>query len=347
MSSDKTVVVALSGGVDSSVTALLLKQQGYNVIGLTAKMVDDESFDEVVQNAKNVADKLAIPHYVLDLSSDFKKYIIDYFEESYKEGSTPNPCILCNKKIKWGKLFDYAQSLGAEYFATGHYANIVENNGIFELLPASDEKKDQLYYLFELSQEQLSKTIFPLAKYEKAQIKQFAVDFDLPTKSAKESQDICFIKKPMTVKKYLHEKLESKQGLFIMKSNGKKIGVHNGYFEYTVGQRKGIGIAYSEPLYVVDVDAVNNRVYLGVKDDLLSTHLTTSTLNNQSLCKNNDFDAMVKIRYNMSSQLAKVKINDNSLEINFYEPISAITRGQAAVVYDKNDGHLIAGGWIN
>ena len=207
MSSKKKIAVALSGGLDSSVTCLILKSQGYDVVAVTAKMIDDENFEQVVKNARVVADKLEIPHYVLDLSEDFKRNIIDYFENSYKTGRTPNPCIMCNKTIKWGKLFDFAvNELGCDFIATGHYADIKEESGVFKLYPASDTKKDQLYYLFELSQEQLSKTKFPLCGYLKDDIRKIAQENDLPSKSSKESQDICFIKKPMTTKKYLLEK---------------------------------------------------------------------------------------------------------------------------------------------
>ena len=171
----KKVAVLLSGGVDSSVTAFLLKQQGYEVIAVTGKMFCSSEAQQVVENAKNVADALGIEHFVYDASEEFKTQIIDYFENSYKNGETPNPCIMCNKKIKWGKIFDYAiNKLGADYIATGHYADIKEKDGIFYLYPAKDEKKDQLYYLFELNQEQLSRTVFPLCNLEKSEIRKIA-----------------------------------------------------------------------------------------------------------------------------------------------------------------------------
>ena len=200
----KKAVVALSGGVDSSVAAFLLKQQGYEVIGLTGKMTNSPAADSVIENAKNVADSLGIEHYVYDASSLFKENVIDYFENSYRKGQTPNPCIMCNKFIKWGELFDFAvETLGADVYATGHYANIVSKDGMYKLYPASDEHKDQLYFLYKLTQKQLSKTIFPLSGYTKLEVREIAHDYNLPTKSSKESQDICFIQKPMTSKKYL------------------------------------------------------------------------------------------------------------------------------------------------
>ena len=190
----KIAAVALSGGVDSSVTALLLQQKGYKVIGITGKMVNTPAANLVCQNAKNVADKLGVEHYILDVTEKFQKEIIEYFENSYKNGETPNPCIMCNQFIKWGEIFDYAiNELGADVFATGHYADIRVLDGVYKLFPAKDEHKDQLYFLYRLGQKQLSKTIFPLYEYEKSQVRQMAYDFDLPPKSSKESQDICFI----------------------------------------------------------------------------------------------------------------------------------------------------------
>lgn len=221
----KTAVVAMSGGVDSSVTALLLQQQGYKVIGLTGKMVESS----VPDNAKRVADKLGIELHVFDAVEKFQEKVINYFVEDYKNGKTPNPCIMCNEFIKWGVLFDYAvNELGADVFATGHYADIRCDNGIYKLYPAKDEHKDQLYFLYRLGQKQLSKTIFPLYYYEKLQVKQMAVDYDLPPKDSKESQDICFIQKPVTTKSFLTDKFGTKKGNFIDILTGKKWGEHDG-----------------------------------------------------------------------------------------------------------------------
>lgn len=347
MSNNKKVAVALSGGLDSSVTCHLLKVQGHEVVGVTAKMVNDENFTQVVQNAKNVADKIGIEHYVLDLSEDFHKNVISYFEDSYKNGQTPNPCIICNKTIKWGKIFDFAiDELGADYIATGHYADIKEENGVFKLYPASDAKKDQLYYLFELSQKQLSKTMFPLYGYVKEDIRRIAQENDLPSKSSKESQDICFIKKPMTTKKYLLEKLHPKEGDFVLLKTGEKLGRHDGFFQYTIGQRKGIGIAYPHPLYVAKIDACNNIVYLALKEDIYETQVISENVKTQYPYDKTSFDALVKIRYNMDFRPAHVELEGNCAKIKFKEPISAVTPGQAAVFYSPSDGHLIGGGWI-
>lgn len=347
ISTHKKVAVMLSGGVDSSVTAFLLKKQGYEVVGITGKMFCSPAADTVIQNAKCVADSLGIEHYVCDVSTEFEKEIIDYFENSYKTGQTPNPCIMCNKRIKWGKLFDFAiNELNADFIATGHYANIRSENGVYTLFPAADEKKDQLYYLFELNQNQLSKTLFPLSSYVKSEIRQIAQENDLPSKSSKESQDICFIPKPLTAKKFLTDKFGEKKGDFILQSSGEKVGVHNGAWQYTTGQRKGIGIAYSEPLYVTSLDVEKNIVYVGTKNKLYSNTLTVAELKFQSGKTIEEFAAQVKIRYNMPKVNACIKKENGFWRVDFETPVSAVTKGQALVVYDKNDGHLIAGGWI-
>ncbi len=341
----KTAVVAMSGGVDSSVTALILQQKGYKVIGLTGKMVNTQTAETVCHNAKTVADKLGIEHHILNVCGDFKSHVIDYFETSYKNGKTPNPCIMCNQFIKWGKLFDYAtEKLGADVFATGHYADIKFEDGFYKLYPAKDEHKDQLYFLYRLGQKQLSKTIFPLYDYEKSQVKQMAYDYDLPPKSSKESQDVCFIQKPNTIKKYLTNKFGEIPGDFIEISTGKKLGTHRGHYQYTIGQRKGIGIAAAYPLYVIDIDADKNIVYLGKKEDDLRSKLAIKDLSFSYPFNKKEFDAMVKIRYNMQAKKAHIQIIDDTAEITFYEPVNSITPGQAGVIYDLNDGHLIGGG---
>lgn len=347
MEKQKTVVVAMSGGVDSSVTALLLQQQGYKVIGLTGKMTDTTSANTVVQNAKRVADMLGIELIVFNTIDRFQEKVIDYFVNSYKLGKTPNPCIMCNQYVKWGILFDYAtEILDADYFATGHYADIRNIDGFYKLYPAKDEHKDQLYFLYRLNQKHLSKTLFPLYHYEKAQVKQIAKDFNLPPKDSKESQDICFIQKPFTTKSFLIDKFGVKKGDFIDILTGKKWGEHEGAYRYTIGQRKGIGIAAPYPLYVIDIDAQKNIVYLGREDDNYRKTLKVVDLNWSYPIQKREFDAWVKIRYNMPHQKAHVSVFDDFVDIEFFEPVNSVTNGQSCVIYDLNDKHLIGGGFI-
>lgn len=341
------VAVALSGGIDSAVVAALLLEKGYEVIGITGKMTCTEDSETIVANAKKVADKLGIEHFVVDVSEIFNDKIINYFKNSYKEGLTPNPCIICNKDIKWGELFDYAiNTLNVDYIATGHYARIKNIDGIYKLYPAADEFKDQLYFLFLLEQKHLEKTLFPLSEYSKSEVRKLAEKYDLPPKSAKESQDICFIKAPMTTKKYLNNTFNPEKGPFVDKKSGKILGYHDGYWQYTIGQRKGIGLAAPEALYVTNIDAKTNTVYVGYKNELYKDELILNNMRWSYPIKENEFEALVKIRYNMKAVKANIKI-DNNININFSEPISGITPGQACVIYDYNDGHLLGGCFIS
>ena len=348
MEKQKTAVVAMSGGVDSSVTALLLKQHGYKVIGLTGKMQETSSANQVVQNAKRVAERLEIELIVFNASDRFNNKVVDYFINSYKNGKTPNPCIMCNQHVKWGLLFDYAtEVLEADVFATGHYADIRFDNGFYKLYPAKDEHKDQLYFLYRLGQKQLSKTIFPLYHYEKSQVKQIAMDYNLPPKDSKESQDICFIQKPETTKSFLKSQFGIKKGDFIDVLTGKKWGEHQGCYQYTIGQRKGIGIAAPYPLYVIDIDANRNIVYLGREEDNYRKDLKIVDINWSYPLQKQEFDAWVKIRYNMPHKKAHINIYGDFCDIEFYEPVNSVTRGQSCVIYDLDDKHLLGGGFIS
>ncbi len=341
------VAVALSGGVDSSVTAFLLKQAGYEVIGITANTTNSDEAQQVVKNAKSVADKLEIPFYEFNATQIFREKVIQYFENSYKSGETPNPCIMCNKYMKWGALFDYAtQGLGADFVATGHYANIKEENGIYKLYPASDEHKDQLYFLFLLGQDRLKKTLFPLSMYKKDEVRKIAFENDLPSKSSKESQDICFIQAPMTTKKYLNNLFDPKEGLFLEDGTNKILGKHTGFWQYTIGQRKGIGLAAPEALYVTKIDAEKNVVFVGYKNKLFSKHLTLKDISWSYPQTEKEFEALVKIRYNMKAVPAIVKIKDDCTEIEFQEEVSAVAKGQACVIYSQKDGHLLGGAFV-
>jgi len=324
------VVVALSGGVDSSVAALLLLKQGFLVEGIVGKMTSDNS---VCKNAQAVADELGIKLHILDLQSEFNEKIIDYFIDSYKCGLTPNPCVMCNKYIKWGEVARFAfENLNADFFATGHYAKNTEGM----LFPATDSKKDQLYYLFNLKKKWLKKTLFPLSGYSKEQVKKIAQENNLPSKSAKESQDVCFT---ANVKKFLSEKLQKKSGDIVRIETGKIIGKHEGSFLYTIGQRKGIGIAWREPLYVVKTDTKENLVYVGEEKHLFSSSLKLKDVN---FLDEFEGEVWVKIRYNMP--FVKARLEGDT--VYFDSPVKGIARGQACVFYDKDDYHLLGGGFI-
>ncbi len=342
---NKKIAVAISGGVDSSVAAFLLKQSGAEVVGVTGKMIDNEISDMAVKQAQKVCNFLDIKHIVVDLTEKFNKEVIEYFNNSYKNGQTPNPCVVCNKKIKWKALFE---DIKADFYATGHYADLKNENGKFKLSRAKDEQKDQLYMLFELSQNDLSKTIFPLAKYTKEQVRNFAQEANLPCANSKDSQDICFIAPPDTAKKYILRTIGEKTGNIIDLNTKKILGQHTGAHLYTVGQRKGIGIAAEKPLYVISTDTVTNTVFVGFKEHLLKNELFINQINWQlTEYKNDEFEAKVKIRYNTTAKdVTVIPLEDNKAKIVFKEPQHSVSPGQAAVIYNENNEFLIGGGWI-
>ena len=346
MGNKQKIGVAMSGGVDSSTTAMLLKKTGYEVVGITGDMTGDA---ELLNKAKYNCDFLGIEHHILDLKEKFQKEVIDYFIETYRTGSTPNPCALCNYKVKWGAIFDYAiNTLNCDKFATGHYANITEQDGIYKLERAKCDNKDQLYFLYSLTQKELAKTIFPLGKYSsKDEIRQIAESNGLPSKSYKDSQGVCFIKKPMSVKKYLFRQFGEQRGKVINVSTGKVIGKHTGYYQYTVGQRKGLGIADKYPLYVTKIDAENNVVYLGYEEDTFGRELEITDINwQQDEYRGKEFRAQAKIRYNSPARLCTVCPTQNGVRVVFDEPVFAIAKGQFCVIYDETNSFLISGGKI-
>lgn len=347
--SENKVAIAMSGGVDSSTAALLLIEQGYDVIGLTGIMHEDTSADLAAKNAEMICKILGIEHHAIDLRSTFKEKVIEYYENSYKVGLTPNPCVACNVNIKWGQLKEFAEKkLGASYYATGHYAKKIFENGQYKLTRAKDAKKDQLYMLFDLKQENIANTLFPLADLTKQEVKELAIKHNLPCAASKESQDICFIPHPDTTKKYLTRKFGEKPGNIVDVSTNKILGKHSGTFNYTIGQRRGIGIAASQPLYVVGINHESNTVYVGFEENLYKSELIVSALNIQlQEFKNKEFDALVKIRYNTTAKPARIiPLESDSTKIVFESPVSGITPGQAAVIYDQDNNYLIGGGWI-
>lgn len=341
-------MVGMSGGVDSSVSAALLLEQGYDVSGVTLNLLG-EGAQSAIEDAKNVAEKLHIKHEVLDLQKDFEKNIIDYFSEEYINGRTPNPCVVCNKIIKFGALLEYALNKGYDFVATGHYAKVIYNDSLKRwLLKKSETNKDQSYFLYKLNQHQLSHVLFPVGDYEKSYVREIAKKYDLPVASKPESQDICFIKNISHVNfimKYKDYKPSS--GKFVDQS-GNELGVHKGIVNYTVGQRKGLGIALGEPMYVNKIDAVNNSVILGdsksgycdeiiVKD---ANFILFDTLPQK-------IRTLAKIRYRALPVECTVIFNtDNKTKVVFDSPQRFPAPGQSIVFYTE-DGTVAGGGIID
>lgn len=353
--------MAMSGGVDSSVAALLLRENNYEVIGITMKTWDYESSGyqanetgccslDAINDARSLAAKHNIPHYVVDVREDFEKFIISDFIDEYLEGRTPNPCVHCNKFIKWGLLLNKADQLGCKYIATGHYARIREENNRFVLSKGKDLHKDQSYMLWELSQEALSRTLFPLGEYQKEEIKDIAQKNGFVNLAhKKESYEICFVpgNEYRDFLKHRKPNLEKEvDGGNFIDEEGNVAGKHKGYPFYTIGQRKGLNIAFGSPRYVTKIDAKNNKVYLGKREDLLKDSMTLSKVNfvkYQNLPTGKTF--ITKIRYKDKGTVSSVDKKNGHLIVHFHSPVSAITPGQSAVIYENED--VVAGGIID
>jgi tRNA-uridine 2-sulfurtransferase len=340
------IAVAMSGGVDSSVAAALLKNQGHKVFGVTMQLSVHPGADAAVTDARKVAEKLGIPHYVLDFRQEFADTVIAYFYREYTAGRTPNPCVLCNRQIKFGALRENVKKMGADSLATGHYATVDQSNGRFLLKKGTDLKKDQSYFLYRLTQEQLGHTLFPLAALTKDKVKDIAREMDLPTAYRQESQEICFIP-DNNYAGFLREHAQANACPGpITDGAGKRLGEHNGIFNFTIGQRKGLGIAAAEPLYVTGIDATANAITVGGKEAVYADELIARDLNWVAFPHPlQPFKASARIRYRHQEVEAFITPRDNDkVHVKFTSPQMAITPGQSIVFYDGD--RVIGGGTI-
>jgi tRNA-specific 2-thiouridylase len=350
------VLLGMSGGVDSSVAAYLLKEQGYDVIGVTMKVWPQDCVSraedkccgpQAVADARGVAHALGIPHYVVDEANEFEKMVIDYFTSEYRAGRTPNPCVMCNEKLKFGNLLTKARALDATHIATGHYARIERSaDGHATLLKAVDAKKDQSYFLFSLRQEQLAASILPLGGLTKPETRALAKKMGLKTYDKEDSQEICFVPGndyTAFLKSHLGAHDFHPGGIYF--KDGTKMGDHEGIEFYTVGQRKGLGGGHGRPVYVIDIDAATQRVIVGDYDDLLRADCFLAQTNWGDEGLSGPTEITTKIRYNYPEVRAVVHpLPGNRARLEFVEPQRSVSPGQAAVCYVGD--RVIGGGWI-
>lgn len=351
---NKKALIAMSGGVDSSVAAFLTTQKGFECMGVTMKLFHNEEVDirentccslEDVEDARSVAYRLNMPYYVFNFSDRFKEDVIYKFVDAYENGRTPNPCIDCNRYLKFDKLFSRAQELGYDYVVTGHYAQIEfnEETNRYLLKKAIDSNKDQSYVLYSLTQEQLAHTMFPLGGMSKPEVRKIAEENGFVNAAKHDSQDICFVvngKYSDFIESYTGRTYP--EGDFVDK-NGNFMGRHKGIIRYTVGQRKGLGLALDHPMYVIEVNRENNTVVIGDNEDLFSTSVTAKSINLIAVPNlYNPMRVKAKVRYRQQEQWATaIQVDEDTLKIEFDEPQRAITKGQAVVLYD---GDVVVGG---
>ena len=339
----KKVLVGMSGGVDSSVSALLLKQQGYEVIGTTMNLFDTESSSK---EAKEVCDSLNITHVDVDYSEYFKESVMNYFVEEYSNCRTPNPCVMCNKKLKFGYLYDYAKKNDIEYIATGHYAKIEYSDKYnrYVLKKADNKEKDQSYFLYNIDKNILKYILFPLEHFNtKEEIRNIARNNNLKTASKSDSQDVCFIPDG-NYKNFLENNSDLKENVGNVILNGKVIGKHTGLYKYTIGQRKGLGIAHETPLYVIGFNKLNNELIVGEEKDLYTTSFRVKDYNLLLIDKlDSEMKVMVKTRYKSKEYPATISLDNDLINVVFDTPQKGVTPGQSAVFYVDD---IVLGGGI-
>jgi tRNA-uridine 2-sulfurtransferase len=352
------VVVAMSGGVDSSVVAALMKSEGYDVTGITLKLYDDTKKSKEgrqccagqdILDAKRVSDNININHKILFYQKKFKTEVIDTFIDSYTAGETPIPCVQCNQTVKFRDLFKYAKDLKADALVTGHYVARVQNNRHANMYRAKDHNRDQSYFLFSTTQEQLDYLRFPLGKIDKSETRSIAEKLNLNVAHKPDSQDICFVPNgdyASVIKKFRPESF--KQGK-ILDMKGSQVGEHEGIINYTIGQRKGIKIANNDPLYVINIDAENNTIIVGSKECLEIKEIKLRELN--ILGSKKEFNNIVNVKVRSTGRLLKAKINflDNFANVEILDKETGISPGQACVFYSKDDigDKVLGGGWIH
>ena len=354
-STSRRVVVGMSGGVDSSVAAWLLKEQGWEVIGVTMKLWPQDCMTraedkccgpQAIADARSVAHALGIPHYVIDEAVPFESLVIDYFADEYRAGRTPNPCVMCNEKLKFGNLWDKATALGAEFIATGHYAIVEHSLGQAPVLRKGlDPKKDQSYFLFSLRQEQLSRALFPLGSLTKEEIRGIARKLGLKVADKEDSQEICFVP-GKDYKAFLRDRGETFQPGGFYDTKGTYLGPHDGIELFTIGQRKGLPGGGGTPRYVIDIDAPTGRVVLGGEEDLFCGEFSVGRVTWHTEPPLASRKITVKIRHGHGGDSAEVVTDGvETTTVRPLEPIRAVTPGQAAVFYDGD--RVIGGGWIS